>query len=532
MKYFKEEESDADFRLHLKKKIDLQKEIDPDKKSLKLKMYLNFNNNTINNIEVYGNATYDDTTEDGIFIIEIELIDFDLSKVNSPNKIFIWGYLAHDFKTIEKDYIYNAGIASIKHLTDINYIFHEINNSETELWKKDSIGSIVYLGTKITEKIKDATIEILINETNFTVNPSLYNNKLIIKFDGIIIIDFSNSIDTLKNMLKESDTSNTKFGKFSQIDTKNIFINANISFYGKINSSTITDGTTTKTGTTINFKNNNYNMTEISPTDLIYIKGNLEGMIKNVSNKLMVTNKPESSLSFIIEKFNTNTSNSVIFNSNISAIFNSNITSIDLSIPQTTLKSTTGSNTGSNTEQVITLTQDVRSIIEPLIISTAPITMLNHQFTPSQLGTQSQLGTKSELSLFTTNEILSINSIIDPKAENSSNYAYNTRRINYAYKNYYTGIVCDIIEKPSSKIVVIAKKGIIKLMYKIKDKKSLILKYGDLLCTSTDSDEAGFVIKQDNPTINTNTIAKCLMDISFDENHALNKFVKIESLLI
>jgi uncharacterized protein YdeI (BOF family) len=100
-------------------------------------------------------------------------------------------------------------------------------------------------------------------------------------------MDFRNSIDTLKNMLKQSNTSNEGFRGHSQINTNSIFINTNISFYGKINSYTITDGTTTKNATTITFKNNNNNMTKITPTDLIYIKGNLdEGMLKNVSNKL------------------------------------------------------------------------------------------------------------------------------------------------------------------------------------------------------------------------------------------------------
>jgi hypothetical protein len=507
MKYSNFSKSDTNFRSDLKTKIDSTKS------SLRLKMYLKFEDISINNVEVYGEAKYD-TTIANYFIINITLIDFDLLSIYSNiNEIFIWGYLTDDFKTIEKDYIYNTGIASIKHLTDINYTFHEIDKSEEDQWTDDSIGSIVYLGTKITERIIDATIEIPINKDNFTVNPeTLYNNTLIIKFNGIITMEFSNDIKTLENMLNSSSNSNKEFRNISQINANNIIISAKIKFSGKIQSISITGSnyqTTTNNSNKISFKNNSKNIidTSIDPGSL-NINGNFDGILQNNNNNKYITNISNDlsfPLTFFIKDYIDNNDKKI----SDSAKF----TVSNLSIIQTKTI---------NSSQTKTINSSQTNQINPAIIS--------NQANPSQAN-PIQANPIQANKLLTSDPLLNIDTNTNT---NTNNIFYSTTSINYAYENYYTGTVCDIIKKSNyKKIVVIANKGVVKLMYYIKDIESLTLKYGDLLCTSPeDIDKSGFVIKQSDNIIKTNTVAKCLMDINFDKNAALKKFIIIYSLLI
>ena len=67
-------------------------------------------------------------------------------------------------------------------------------------------------------------------------------------------------------------------------------------------------------------------------------------------------------------------------------------------------------------------------------------------------------------------------------------------------------------------------------MYYICDISSLQLKYGDLLCTSNEA-FAGLIMKQNDDIIRKNTVAKCLVNMSFSKN-AIKSFAKIECLLV
>ena len=517
------------------------------KNELRLKMYLKYysNSNTDSTCdEVFGIAKYSENYP--YVIISISLIEYVL--INTPLNIFIWGYLTDDFKTIEKDYIYNTGIASINHLTKINYYFHELTDDiEKRKWTDDSIGSIVYLTTSLTENVKNASIKININDNNFVYTlkdnctdkiKSDYSNNnfnLIITFNGVISIKFNNNIDILSSIYcstnNSTNNSNNEFQGVKQANISNFHLNSFITIDGKITSVNTDDiSNSLKSITDKNNKIDLLNTTTNTNINNYSINCSFDGEINNDSTHRFITNIIKT-LKFKIKKNLTESYISYDFNQ---TSFNADIILNQLFVPITNNLSTDSTNT-SNLSNLPNLPNQAN------LPSTPNLPLNNITNTITKISNPNPDPTV----LYTTN--LNINIPTQSTQSNLSNLSTQSdiqdlkntiktiKTIDLAYDNYYFGSVYDVIEIPNSlqtsnKIIVIANKGIVKLMYLIKNANSTKLKYGNLLCTSTNSD-AGFVILQEGTTITSNTIAKCLIDITFDMS-CIGSFVKIECLLI
>jgi hypothetical protein len=514
-------------------------------KKIRAKLFLNYGTITK---EVFADCDIDINVKTKQITYPVKITFNLIEQLHTTEKllqIFVWGYLVDDFKTIDTDYIYNTGIASIQNLINSNYSFFEINYTDTEnfnKWTNDMIGSIVYFGTKQTETLKIATIKIpLINfQHNFpTLSDKTY--YLVITIDGsinknaIITTNFTNSITSIYETVKSLSNNKRTFTTvgsdqmayiIKHIDQKDILFDVFVEYNGNIKSVEVRDSfdnVLAYNGSDkpyVNYFDQNYTKKtyELWNYDSSKeIKGSFYGNI--VYNNLIkqINNKP------------LNQSNMTFYD------YNSKTKLFDLS---------NKSDIQFASETNLPYISSLESIVKENTTPTSSLTHTSLFAEKNSINNINNIYYKKDSSLFTNNSDLNLPDANIDKQINTVHNLNQTQFIDLGFDNNYLGAMYDIVTVPygcasnevEKKILIIKTKGTVSLLYYIQDMNSLSLKYGDLLTTCS---LKGFVVLQQNSTINyldkytlnNKTIAKCMVNVSFNPN-AIGKFTKIECLLI